>query len=486
MAVIASTEPRPWETRHRREHSARHAHAPVAAEGESLAGALSCLLLIAALLLGGGTRNYLFSDLIVQVLASGILVYGLARLRWHELEPGARQLLVLMVAVLAIPLLQLMPLPASLITSLPGRSEIYAAREAVGISTPSFLAWSLDPNATLASLRALLPAAAILLLGVQLSPPWRLRFVAIIVVLTLLMVALGALQVAQGPASALYFYTPTNTADAVGLFANRNHYGSMLVVGLIGAFGGIMYHSVLDHRRSRRVLQLIGWLLLGSILLLGIFLSRSRAAVGLATLMSALLLLMALINRKQRRNALRWLPIIILLSGLVAVEFGLNRVLPRFQDLDGGQRTDVLPTIGSLTLRFAASGTGVGSFPAVYEAFEPIEKIAPTIVNHAHNDWAEIWIDAGLLSALIVILFTRWFWQRVRELSADWASARPDNAERLVGALIILSLSLHSLLDYPLRTTTLSCVFAIACILFLAPRSTSAHYANLPAERRLP
>jgi O-antigen ligase len=448
-----------------------------------LAGTLSCLLLIAALLLGGGTRNYLFTDLVVQALASGVLIYGVARLRWESLEPGARQLVLLMALVVAIPLLQLIPLPAFAIQWLPGRSEIYAAREAVGIPTSTFLVWSLDPNATLASLRALLPAAALLLLGVQLSSAWRLRFIAIIVVAALLMVALGVAQVAQGPTSALYFYTPTNKSDAVGLFANRNHYGSMLVIGLIGAFGGVIFHSVQDHRRSRRGLQMLGWLLLGAILLLGIFLSRSRAAVGLATLMSALLLFMALINRNQRRNAFRWLPIIILFGALIAVEFGLNRVLPRFENLEGGQRTDVLPSIVSLTKRFAGTGTGLGSFPAVYEAHEPIEKLGATIINHAHNDWAEIWIDAGFLAVLVVLLFARWFWQRARELRADWASARPENAERLVGALIILSLSLHSLLDYPLRTTALSCVFAVACILFLAPRSADQRSAGLPTER---
>lgn len=486
MAVIASAESRPWETRRRREHSARHVHAPVAAEGESLAGALSCLLLIAALLLGGGTRNYLFSDLIVQVLASGILVYGLARLRWHELEPGARQLLVLMVAVLAIPLLQLMPLPASLITSLPGRSEIYAAREAVGISTPAFLAWSLDPNATLASLRALLPAAALLLMGVQLGPLWRLRFIAIVLAAAPLTVGLGLVQVEQGIESGLRFYWPTNTTYAVGQFANANHYAAMLVVALIGTFCGVIFHSSLDHRRSRRVLHMLGWLLMGAVLLLGIFLSASRAAVTLAALMSALMLILALLNRNQSRNAFRWVPIIVLAAGLIAVEFGLNKVTPEFENLGDRLRENVIPVVGSLTKLFGGLGTGVGSFPAVYEAYEPVEFVGSRLVNHAHNDWAEIWVDAGFLALAVVFLFGRWIWLRACELRRDWSSARPDNAQRLAGALIILSLSLHSLLDYPLRTTTLSCVFAIACILFLAPRSTSAHYANLPAERRLP
>lgn len=452
-----------------RRHS-RHADTGhTSLERDGLPGALASLLLVGALVLGGGTRNWLFSDLVVQVLASGMLIYGLGRLRWPDLDTGARQLLILMALILAIPLLHSVPLPTALLQWVPGRAEIFAAREAVGISTPAFAAWSLDPNATLASLRALLPAAALTLLGIQIGPAWRTRFIAIIVAAALLMVAIGVAQVAQGAASELRFYTPTNEHEAVGLFANRNHYGSMLVAALICGFGGALLHSSTAHRRSQRALHLLGWLLLGAVLLLGIFLSRSRAAVGIAGLMCALLLILAVVNRKQGRNAFRWMPLIILVAGLIAMQFGLNRIAGRFENMDGGQRWDVIPGIVQLSERFAGTGTGMGSFPAVYEAYEPSEKLGARIVNHAHNDWAEVWIDAGLLAVLVLALFGHWCWQRARELVADWKRARPENAERLVGALMILSLCVHSLVDYPLRTTALSCVFVVACLLFLRP-----------------
>jgi O-antigen ligase len=227
---------------------------------------------------------------------------------------------------------------------------------------------------------------------------------------------------------------------------------------------------------------MLGWLMLGAILLLGIFLSRSRSAIGLAGLMSVLMVMLALVNRKQNRNVFRWLPIIVLVGGLVAVEFGLNRVADRFENLDGGQRTDVLPGIAALSKRFAGTGTGAGSFPVVYEAYEPDEKLGPKIVNHAHNDWAEVWVDAGFLAVLVVVMFGRWCWQRARDLRDDWAGGRPENAQRLVGALIILSLSLHSLLDYPLRTTSLSCVFVLGCILFLPTASSGSRRSGIPAE----
>ncbi len=89
-------------------------HRAVTTRSETVSrGARVAVLLFTALLLGGGTRNYLFSDLLVQLLASVLLIYGLARLRWQDLDTGARQYLQLVALVLLLPLLQLLPLPTA-------------------------------------------------------------------------------------------------------------------------------------------------------------------------------------------------------------------------------------------------------------------------------------------------------------------------------------------------------------------------------------
>lgn len=433
-------------------------------------GPLCWAVLALALLLGGGTRNFLLSDLLVQFAAVGALAYGLFRLRWQLLQPEVRRLVVLLLLVVAIPLIQVVPVPAALVGWLPGRAEVYSGLDSLGVPAPAFRTWSLDPNATLASVRSLLPAAALLVLAVQIDPKWRSRMVGLVMSAAVLMVALGVAQVAQGSGSGLRFYTPTNAHEAVGLYANRNHYASFLVVALICVFGGVIRHGTARTPPNQRALHMLGWLLMSAILMLGVFLARSRSAVGLAAVMSAIMLILAFISGKQLRGATRWLPIIVIAAGLVAVEFGLDRIAARFGNLEGGQRTDVLPHVLELTRRFAASGTGVGSFPAVYEAYAPVADLGPKIVNHAHNDWAEIWIDVGLPALLVLGLFARWVWQRLQELRVDWGNGQRENAERLVGALILLSLCLHSLLDYPLRTTSLSCVFVLACILMLRTR----------------
>lgn len=468
MAVMpsadATTYLRPWDVRRRHAEPSSRGYASAAVAGEGLAGTLAGVLLLLAMLLGGGTRNYLITDLAVQVLASVLLVYGLARLRWRDLDSAHRQLLTLVALVLAVPLLQLVPLPTALVQWLPGRSELWSDYAALGLQVPTFVSWSLDPNATLAAVRSLLPAAAIALLASQLSVAWRRRLVVVVVAIALLNVPIGIAQVAQGPHSELRPYVPTNVHDAVGLFANRNHYASLLVVGLVFVFGGMLLNARRAHSSSQQFLQMLGWMLLGSMLLLGDMLSRSRAGVGLAGLVSLAMLAIAFGRRREQPHAFRWFLAFVVLGGLLAFQFGFLAIADRFTQVTD-QRWDVTAGVLAVATKFAWLGSGVGSFPAVFAAYEPLELVGPKILNHAHNDWAELWVEIGALLIPMALLLIRFLWKRARELAAGDSLARPEHALRLVGLMVVAALCIHSLADYPLRTTTLSTVLALAGVL---------------------
>ncbi len=468
-AQVASVEghahpTRPWQ----RPHHHAGMHRAMAARSETTIGVLAGTLLMFALLLGGGTRNYLMSDLLVQLLAAIVLVYGLARLRWHDLAPGARQYLSLAALVLLLPLLQLLPLPTALFAGFPGRGELWAGRAELGIQVPSFVAWSLDPNATLAALRGLLPAAALGLLAVQLGAVWQKRLVLIVVVVAVIMVPIGIAQVAQGPHSDLRPYTPTNLHDAVGLFANRNHYASLLASALVFVFGGLLLNARGGRSRSVRVLQMIGWMLLGAVLLLGVVLSRSRAGVGLAAILSVSMLLLAFVRRREHPQAFRWFLGFVLVAGLLAFQFGFLAIADRLTQVSD-QRWDVTAGVLAVSTKFSWLGTGIGSFPAVYAAYEPIELVGDKILNHAHNDWAELWVEIGALLVPLALLFAVWMGTRLRELVASGPLAQSGQTLRLMGLGVMLTLCVHSLVDYPLRTTALSVLFALGGALACCP-----------------
>jgi hypothetical protein len=438
---------------HRQRSHHNHSGARVHARSETVAGLLAGFLLLMALLFGGGTVNHLISDLLVQLLASVLLVWGLRRLRWQELHSSQRQLLMLLGLVLVLPLLQLLPLPSALVHAFPGRDTLFGGRDELGLSAPAFTPWTLDPNGTLAALRGLLPAAALAVLGAQLGSGWLRRLVLIVIAIGALMVPLGIAQVAQGPQSDLRPYTPTNLHDAVGLFANRNHYAALLVATLILVLAQplvLARHSL--HRREY-TLQVIG-----------ILLSRSRAGVGLAVIAILATVLVSFIRRRREPQTFRWMLGFLLIGGAFAFQFGFLAIADRLGQ-SGDQRIDVTSSVLAVSSDFAWLGTGLGSFSAVYAAHEPLELVGDKILNHAHNDWAELWVELGLLLLPVVALFAAWLVNCARSLATPGKS----HALRFAGLLTVSILMLHALVDYPLRTTSMSSIFVLACLLSALP-----------------
>jgi len=436
---------------------------------------LACALLLCALLIGGGTRNHLFSDLIVQVLAAGVLIEGLRRLDWQALEPAARQLLIVLGVALALPLLQWIPLPTALLAWFPGRAELWTRYAELGVDLPAFAAWTLDANATLASLRGLLPAAALAVIGVQLDAAWLRRLALIVVVAALLMVPIGILQVAQGPHSGLRPYSPTNIHDAVGLFANRNHYAGLLAAALLMVLGSLILDARREVAHKAGALRVLGWMVAGAMLLVGIALSRSRAGLGLAVLIVSGMLALAFVRRRRHPQTFRWLLAFAVVGGLLAFQFGFMAVADRLTQTSD-LRWNVTGSVLALAGEYGWLGTGLGSFPATYAAHEPIDLVGARILNHAHNDWAELWVELGLLFLLPLLLFGRWAFQRLRELIASGTVQPTTHALRMTGLGLIGCAALHSLVDYPLRTTALSCVFVLACLMAALP----LHPRSLP------
>ncbi|MCB1641052.1 MAG: O-antigen ligase family protein, partial [Xanthomonadales bacterium] len=323
----------------------------------------------------------------------------------------------------------------------------------LGISMPDWLPWSTDPAASSASLRALLPAFALLVVGVQLNDVARRRLLWAVLLVALLSVPLGLAQIVQGSDSPLRLYRPTNHHEAVGLFANRNHYAALLYVGLslaVGAF--LVFDRRLVGRGPTRVAHALGWLVLLTILLLGLMLTRSRAGVGLALL--AMVLSVGIGMQVQRRIRLSGLMLAGTAIVLAAAWFGFDAISQRLEaDWLADNRWRVSAAAWALAADYGWLGSGAGSFPAAYAAFEPIDLVGDKIINHAHNDWFEWLVELGLPVALLLLALLAWMWSRARALAQlDWQRASPLI---LSSALALLLLALHSVVDYPLRTSAM-------------------------------
>src|SRR5579864_7354820 len=119
---------------------------------------LTALTLLAALLLGGGTRGGFLSDALLQLLAIPLLLLSVARLSdlfWRDRDTlwQLRWELGFCLAAVLVPLVQLVPLPPVLWALLPHRAPLIASFDGLGRGLP-WLPISVSPNATWLSVAA--------------------------------------------------------------------------------------------------------------------------------------------------------------------------------------------------------------------------------------------------------------------------------------------------------------------------------------------
>jgi hypothetical protein len=417
---------------------------------------LACVALTAALVFGGGARQGLGSDAIPELVALPLLAVALPRaLPFLKLSPAA---LALVIGCVALPCVQLIPLPSFLWSALPGRQSFVDIFAAAGIP----LSWrpiSVIPEATWRTLLSLLPPVAIFLAALSLDRDVRKLLALVAVAIGVISAPLAMLQVVGGLGSGLYFYDVTNVGNGVGFFANDNHFAAFeySLVPLAAA-------ALTDLRIRSAALTLA---VLGGIvpaLLFGLSLSGSRSALilgGVSVVATIPLLLGAEIAKLGRRRAL----VIAIGLGLLLLPlmFGLGMlaILERFAAksiAEDARWTIAADTWNALRVYFPF-GAGLGTFPSVYPLHERVADLIPEFVNRAHDDLLETLLEGGIFSLTLLIGFLVWLSLATRR--ALVGAIEPEGRQARAGVIVMWLLLLHSLWDYPLRTIALSSVFAL-------------------------
>ena len=246
--------------------------------------------LVLCILLGGASLAGWMANLVLQLLALPIIVWALMREQKGQPVP-ARTLVALTAAMVAVVLIQLIPLPPALWANLPGRAHVAEGFELLGQPLP-WLPLSLNPEGTVASLLWLLPAIAALL-GIVRLGAYRSSLLAwCLIAVTVVSVMVAAMQLTGGRGSPFYFYRVTNFGSGVGFFANSNHQATLLLCTL--PFVAALYA---DRGRSRSVRSASGLAVVlagvAMILAVGIAINGSLAGVGLglAVALASLVLL---------------------------------------------------------------------------------------------------------------------------------------------------------------------------------------------------
>lgn len=425
-----------------------------------LCAAYTVLLLI----FGGGGSPAPLSELTCQVLAA------LAFMAWVALDGpgrlrGKARLLWVPGLVIALPLLQLIPLPPAVWQALPGRDLVAEALRLVG-SDQSWRPLSVAPQRTLEALLSLGPPLLALILAASLSAAERQQLLMAIAGFALLSVAVGAAQIASDGTGPLHFYTGAGPGVLYGFQANRNAQVDVLLIGLLATVAA--WHQ--RAKVSRGAAGMLGAAVL--VLLLGAVLTASRTGIALIPLVAAWCVLLQPWQLPQDSPVRK--PWALALAGLAATAIAaaalqsrsLERVLDRF-DFTGEYRPDIWRDTIFAIDQYWPLGSGLGTFTRVIGPAERLDAIGPALPNRAHNDYLELLLEAGAPGALmwaaavLVVVVATW-----RCLRRGPAAALPQTVFA-AGTLTIVGL--HSLTDYPLRSIALAGLVGVAAAFVLAP-----------------
>lgn len=434
---------------------------------------LLAVLLVATFLMGGGSRADIESLAVLRAfacLAAAVGVLGLDRatLRAWRLP------FLLLAALAALMVVQLIPLPPSLWSQLPARDGIRQLDAAVGLAD----AWrplTLSPMRTANSLAALAVPFAVLVLFCQLGEAHRRHVLLLLVALAVAGALVGMLQVLAGSDSGLYFYAVTHKGAAVGFFANRNHHTAFLAAAML-----IALHLAMERGRARDMVSILCFAA-AAVVFVAVLGNVSRAGLlsaGIALVLAPLVILRSgadagnqpgprVLSGRWSRTALVAFP-----AFGIFMLFALSQRSPALARLLGdGQpeelRARILPELLAMARDVQPWGAGFGAFEYAYRMREPAELLVPNYFNHAHNDWLQLAIEGGIAGVLLLVVALAAIAVRLVRLVRGREGGDPSRV--WLGLTVLLVLGFASLVDYPLRVPSIMAVATIAFALLVGP-----------------
>lgn len=411
----------------------------------------AAVLLGLALLIGGGGSPAPLSELILQLVTA--LVFG----AWLAMTPDGlarvpRPVWWISGLVIALHLVQLVPLPPSLWQHLPGRSGQVVALDLVQ-AADTWRPLSLSPHRTVASLLCAVAALAMLIITSTLDVSARWGMIAVSASAGLMTMLVGAVQMQGTAENPLRFFHP-DQHWLTGFQANRNSTADLILIAMLATTALIRFRAV------HWITLLAG----NATLAVGLFLTGSRTGLALVLPLVAFqfLILRASEPLNWRKPAGRLAATFAGLATALALlreQRVVATVLGRFT-LEREFRPELWRDAVYAGLQYWPAGSGQGTFVPVMIAAERLEVLDPTSPNRAHNDFLELAIEGGL-PALIVLLAIGAVLVRAALHGLRQGSAA-QQVQVLFGSGALSLLCLHSLVDYPLRSMALAALAAVA------------------------
>lgn len=269
-----------------------------------------------------------------------------------------------------------------------------------------------------------------------------------------------------------WVYTPRFHGAIYGSYVNHDHYAGLMEMLVPFPLVVSMGHRLRGGKRALAAFSAI--VMAGTI-----FLSGSRGGMLSFGVEIAVFVALTLMQRRNSRVALGLIAVcIFVLAFLLFV--GKGQVLGRLGDLGPGIRWNMSKDCIRMFTHRPLLGWGLGTFPTVYPAYRSF--YTNLFVNEAHNDYAQLLVETGLLGFAVMLWFVMRLYQRGLPTSDRW-ELRWDGAVSLAALLGCTGILFHSLVDFNLQIPANAALFYVLCGLAASPLAKVARAERSRSSR---
>jgi len=281
--------------------------------------------------------------------------------------------------------------------------------------------------------------------------------------------AVAAFALVQGvaPNGKLYWLrVPRMGGWIYGPYVNHNHYAGLME--LLVPIPVIISLSHLAHEKARIAAGVGAAIMVGTV-----FLSGSRG--GMLAVLVELGIFAAVLFREKRslRIAIGVGAFAIVLVGLL-VWLGGKELTTRVGsisteargEISGGMRLSIDRDAIRMFRSRPLLGWGLGTFPVVYPQFRSF--YTNFFVNEAHDDYAQLLVEMGLLGFGALIWYVIVLSQQIRRKLGKW-STEVSSAVTLACSLGVAGILVHSLVDFNLQIPANAALFYVFTAIAAAP-----------------
>ncbi len=430
----------------------------------------------------GSVEPYFFGAASALVLGAGAVWSALTARSPVDAPAGMRGFAAAVLAVPAVALLSMVPLPRALVALLSPQT-VATMESAAPPAAGSWLPLSLHAHATLdaAVVAAAVAVTALLIAWIASSGAAR-RIAWAFVWGGVLLALFGLVQrLTQSDGQVMFWSIELNERGTpFGPYVNRNHFGGAMLL-FSGVAAGLARDSHLraQHRERGAAFAVL------ALFVVALLATTSRGAIlGLGVL--TVFVLLFLIPRAARRRAILALAALVVLAAGALLALGLLGDIAARAELQPRWLNRFLVQKDALAVftQFPLFGTGAGTFPTVFHVFQTVPD--DRHFNDAHSDWAQFLMETGVIGAAVGLWLAMLLIRRLRR-----AAPGPGRALALGAGGGLAALAVHGFLETNLHIPANALLAAVAAGIAwgssvpaaLAAAPEGAAVSSLPGSR---